>query len=425
VHAGRARSQGIGESPLDVVVLLFARGRIELIRQLIPAIKASQHGPEIVIVAEGCDAHEILELMRLGASDFIVPPIDLSATTPRLLQLLERAKWRRDIGQSLKAKLGLRLLVGQAPSFLAETRKIPLLASCDGRVLVLGETGTGKELFARAIHYLSPRMRHAFVPVNCGAIPPDLMENELFGHAKGAFTGATTSMLGLIHEAEGGTLFLDEIDCLTLLAQTKLLRFLQEGEYRPLGSSQSRQANVRVIAASNVNLEEAVKEGRLRKDLYYRLNIVSLKLPPLRQRREDIPLLATHFLEKYAHEFNRRVSRLSESAMQKLMLYDWPGNIRELENTIERAVMLSESDRIFEADIVLPDTESAAASESFQQSKARVIIQFERTYIQHLMATHQGNVTQAARAAKKNRRAFWALIRKHNIDVSSFRADKR
>src|SRR5207249_5891134 len=184
-----------------------------------------------------------------GASDFITPPFNVAATIPRVRRLLHKAKWRNDSTQSLKAKIGLRFLIGEAPIFLAETRKIPLLASCDGRVLILGQTGTGKELFARAIHYLSPRMTHPFVAVSCGAIPVELLENEMFGHNKGAFTGATTSELGLISEAEGGTLFLDEVDCLPLLAQTKLLRFLQEGEYKPLGSSKSRHANVRVIAA--------------------------------------------------------------------------------------------------------------------------------------------------------------------------------
>ncbi len=296
----------------DVVLLIFARDQIALISKLMPAIKIGQHRPEIIVVAEGCDADEILDLMRLGASDFIIPPISAPATMPRVWRLLEQARWRLDPRQSLKAKIGMKLLVGQAQSFLAEIRKIPLLASCDSRVLILGETGTGKELFARAIHYLSPRMRHPFVPVNCGAIPAELVENELFGHIKGAFTSATTSMLGLIPEAEGGTLFHDEIDCLPLLAQTKLLRFLQEGEYRPLGLARSRRADVRVIAASNINLEDAVKQGKLRQDLYYRLNIVSLNLPPLRQRREDIPLLADHFLNEFAHEFNRSISGLSQ-----------------------------------------------------------------------------------------------------------------
>jgi DNA-binding NtrC family response regulator len=321
----------------------------------------------------------------------------------------------------LKTTFGLKMLVGTAPRFVEETRKIPLLASCDGRVLILGETGTGKELFARAIHYLSPRMSHPFVPVSCGAIPLDLLENELFGHIKGAFTGATVEKSGLIREAEGGTLFLDEVDALPLLAQTKLLRFLQEGEYRPLGASKSLHADVRVVAASNADLMRAVKEGRLRQDLYYRLNIVRLNLPPLRDRGEDIPLLATHFLRKYAYEFRRGVSVLSDAALQKLMRYDWPGNIRELENTIERAVVLTGKQSIEAAEILLPESEPTLDTESFQESKARVIKNFERSYIQDLMVIHKGNVSRAARAAKKHRRAFWELIRKYNIDVNRYK----
>lgn len=405
----------------QLVLLILATAQVALVRKIIQGIKSNKYNPEIILVTQECDTNEILDLMTLGASDFITPPINVAATIPRVRRLLQKAKWRNDSTQSLKAKIGLRFLIGEAPIFLAEIRKIPLLASCDGRVLILGQTGTGKELFARAIHYLSPRMTHPFVAVSCGAIPVELLENEMFGHNKGAFTGATTSELGLISEAEGGTLFLDEVDCLPLLAQTKLLRFLQEGEYKPLGSSKSRHANVRVIAASNIDLGQAVKEGKLRQDLYYRLNIARVNLPPLCDRRSDLPLLAEHFLAKYAHEFDRSARRLSDAAMRKLILYDWPGNIRELENTIERAVMLTETDCIFDTEIFLAEAESCIAEESFQESKARVITQFERTYLQNLMATHRGNVSQAARAAKKNRRAFWALIRKHDVDVQSFR----
>jgi len=406
----------------QLVLLILATAQVALVRKLIQRIKSSKHNPEIILITKDCDTNEILELMSLGASDFITPPFNIAATIPRVHRLLEKAKWRSDSTQSLKAKIGLRSLIGEAPIFLAETRKIPLLASCDGRVLILGQTGTGKELFARAIHYLSPRMTHPFVAVSCGAIPVELLENEMFGHNKGAYTGATSSEPGLISEADGGTLFLDEVDCLPLLAQTKLLRFLQEGEYKPLGSSKSLHADVRVIAASNIDLGQAVKERRLRQDLYYRLNIARVNLPALCDRRVDIPLLAEHFLAKYAHEFDRSARELSEAAMRKLNFYDWPGNIRELENTIERAVMFTETNCILETEIVLPDAEKSIEDESFQESKARVVTQFERTYVENLMETYHGNVSQAARAAKKNRRAFWALIRKHDVDVQSFRA---
>ena len=404
-----------------VVLLVTNRRALPLTRRFIQAIKSRTSNTEIIVISEECDAKEMFDL---GASDFVVPPVSNTSLQPRISRLFDKVQQRKDLTQSLKTVVGMKLLVGQSPSFLAETRKIPLLASCDGRVLILGETGTGKELFARAIHYLSSRMSNPFVPVSCGAIPVELFENEMFGHAKGAFTGATTSEVGLIAEADRGTLFLDEVDCLPPLAQTKLLRFLQEGQYKPLGSSKSQYADVRIIAASNANLAEAVKEGKLRQDIYYRLNVAVIHLPPLRERRDDVPLLAEHFLTKYTHQFERDVREFSEAALQKLTFYDWPGNIRELENTIERAVILSESKCIGDADILVPDSNFIPDGESFRESKARMIVQFERTYIQQLMATHRGNVTQAARAAKKNRRAFSELIRKYNIDVQNFRPNK-
>jgi DNA-binding NtrC family response regulator len=403
-----------------LVLLVVTTAEIPLVRKLIPLIKSSKRDPEIILVTDQCGTDEILALMSLGVSDFVMSPVNASTMMPRVRRLLQKAKSQTDATQSIKARVGLRLLIGESPTFLAEVKKIPLLASCDGRVLILGQSGTGKELFARAIHYLSSRHTHPFVAVSCGSIPVDLLENEMFGHKKGAFTGATTSQFGLISEAEGGTLLLDEIDCLPLLAQSKLLRFLQEGEYKPLGSSKVQHANVRVIAASNIDLERAVKEGKLRQDLYYRLNIARVNLPALCDRRDDIPLLAEHFLAKYAHEFGRCVLKLSEAAMRRLIFYDWPGNIRELENTIERAVMLTEQEQISDTEILLPVT-VAVEDESFQAMKAKVITQFERTYIQNLMINYHGNVSQAARAAKKNRRAFWELIRKHNLEVQTFR----
>lgn len=405
-----------------VVGLIIDPAQLSSIRNVVASIKDST---QTVLITEEGGADEVLDLIRLGASDFITPPITPSSTLPRFRRLLEKATSRIEIINSLKSKIGMQRLVGEAPSFLAETRKIPLLARCDGRVLILGQSGTGKELVARAIHYLSRRMAQPFVAVSCGAIPVELVENEMFGHARGAFTGATTSETGLIGEAEGGTLFLDEVDCLPLLAQTKLLRFLQEGEYKPLGSSKIRNADVRVIAASNIDLGEAVKEQRLRQDLYYRLNVAHLRLPSLRERHSDIPLLAKHFVAKYAHEFDRGIRGLSKSAMLKLLVYDWPGNVRELENTIERAVMLTESESIHDTEILLPEAERFIEDESFQASKTKMVTQFERTYIQRLMLTHHGNVSRAARAAKKNRRALLALIRKHAIDVQSFRDNSR
>jgi transcriptional regulator with PAS, ATPase and Fis domain len=322
----------------------------------------------------------------------------------------------------LKEKAGLRHLVGESGSFLSVLEKIPLVARCDASVLVSGETGTGKELVARAVHYLSPRAKKPFIPVNCGAIPTELVENELFGHQRSAYTGAVTAQAGLIEEAEGGTLLLDEVDCLPLLAQVKLLRFLQEREYRSLGSTRLRKADVRVIAAANGDLEQAVAQGRLRQDLYYRLNVIPLRLPSLRERREDIPLLADHFVDKHATRVGRPAPRLAPASLQALVAYDWPGNVRELEHVLERAVVLSQEEAWIRPEhIALPQAEPRDGHEAFQWAKARAVAQFEATYIRGLLLSHQGNITRAAKAAGKNRRAFWELIRKHGIDAGRFR----
>jgi two-component system response regulator GlrR len=321
----------------------------------------------------------------------------------------------------LKEKHGLKRLVGESQAFLAEMNKIPRIAGCDATVLISGETGTGKELTARAIHYLSSRADKPFVPVNCGAIPIELAENELFGHERGAFTGAWDRHPGLIGEADGGTLFLDELDCLPLLAQVKLLRFLQEKEYRALGSSKPYKADVRIITSANIDFQVAMKTGKVRPDLYYRLNVLSLRLPPLRERRQDIPLLARHFLVKYAAEFGRPPLELSGELLQRLMAYDWPGNVRELQHTIERAVAIDEEPVIRDADVPQASAAPVPGPQSFQQAKARAIAEFERGYIEGMLSAFNGNITRAAQASQKNRRAFWELIRKHRIDVRSFK----
>lgn len=323
---------------------------------------------------------------------------------------------------ALKEELGLTRFVGSNPVFIAELKKIPLVAKCNAGTLILGETGTGKEIFARAIHDLSARSDKPFVPVNCGAIPVDLMENELFGHQRGAFTGASQSQLGVIDEAEGGTLFLDEIGSLPLLAQVKLLRFLQDKEYRPLGSTKSRRADIRVIAAANTPLESAVKAKAFRQDLYYRLNIMAFSLPPLRSRRDDIPTFARHFLAKYSNDYSKPVPEILPEAFHRLLQHEWPGNVRELEHTIERAVLFSQQGAIRGSDLTLADEQTAQPLPSFHDAKARVIVQFEKNYIEGLLIAYNGNVSRAAKAAQKNRRAFWELIRKHGIDLRPFRS---
>ena len=378
----------------------------------------------VVVVSDADAPDEMFEVIRLGAADFITAPLKPIEILPRLWRLLEQTGWGGTLAHKLKERFaGSKPLVGESPAFLEVVNRIPLIARHDTTVLISGETGTGKEVCAHTIHRLSTRAYQPFIPVNCGAIPTELIENELFGHERGAFTGANTSRPGLIQEADGGTLFLDEIDSLPLMAQVKLLRFLQEKEFKPLGSSKLRQADVRVITATNIDVEEAVREKRIRQDLYYRLNIIPLKLPPLRERREDVLPLADHFLEKCAGKFNKRVTGFSPEAKRTLLLYDWPGNVRELEHAVERATALATQSIIQREDLALRGTEGGASGVPFNAAKAKVVTEFERTYLQALLMAYNGNVTRAAEAAQKDRSALCQLLRKHRIDASNFRSN--
>jgi two-component system, NtrC family, response regulator GlrR len=378
----------------------------------------------LIVVVIDANEDELSELVRPGIADFIIPPLRDSEVLVRIRRLLNQVRQEQKTRQMLTEKLGLQQLIGTSPTFLAETNKIPVVAKSDISVLISGETGTGKEMVGRAIHYLSPRASRPFVPVNCGAIPVELLENELFGHERGAFTGAAGTREGLIQEAENGTLFLDEVDCLPLLAQVKLLRFLQDKEYRPLGSTKAIRGDVRIIAASNANLETAVANGALRRDLYYRLNVVPINLPPLRERPKDILLLARYFLAQYSAKLNSPATEFSSDAQSKLMLYSWPGNVRELEHVIERVVVLCTQRTIQESHIVFPGENDQLNRLSFQEMKANVISQFETNYIQNLLIAYKGNISRAAQAAQKERRTFWQLVRKHKIDVQKFKVSQ-
>jgi two-component system response regulator GlrR len=404
----------------DIIIITVESVLLRDFIVLLPDISVSINQiPFLVVLDEGKpdDMHEIL---KSGASDYIVPPLKDVDVLPRVWQLMEYSRQKDRLLKSLKQKLGMRKIVGQSPVFLKELEKILLLCKTDAVVLISGESGTGKELFARAIHYLGPKSGKAFIPVNCGAIPTDLLENELFGHEQGAFTGASNSRRGLIQEAEDGTLFLDEIDCLPLQMQSKLLRLLQEREYRPLGSAKMRKANIRVIAATNIDLRKAMDQGRFRKDLFYRLNVIPIVIPPLRDRKEDIPLLADHFLGKSMSDSNPLFKKLTPEALEKLVVYDWPGNVRELENVIERASVLCQS-RIIGPDQILIEADPHSATETFKEAKERHVGQFEKNYIETLLMAHNGNITKAAIAANKNRRAFWQLMQKHRINPKRFK----
>lgn len=369
----------------------------------------------VLVAGSALTPEDFLELLQAGASDFVSTPVraaDLLARVARALQ-------SREPHVSAVNRLGrLRAscqIVGRSPSLLAQLDRLPLVASCDVNVLISGETGTGKDLFARAIHYLSNRSAGPFVAVNCGAIPAELVENELFGHEAGAYTTAVKAQNGLLREASGGSLFLDEIDTLTPALQVKLLRFLQDKEYRPLGTSKPRHADVRIIAASNISLEEAMRTGCFRQDLYYRLSVLSLELPSLRERPEDILLLARHFLGKYATELKRPARKFAPGAIEGLLTQPWRGNVRELENVIQRAVLLCDAATVEHQHLGLLARPRESGETSFKYLKARAVSQFERQYLIELLHEHDDNITAAARAAGKNRRAFWELLRKHHL----------
>ena len=415
-------AQMISRSDFSVIFIVQSADRLKQTRQLFLSPGIEMPGIPLLVVVDEADPVEMIEWIRQLAADFITKPLKTLDVLPRIWRLLDQASEAETELMQLKEELGMRQLVGESEAFLNEIEKLPLVAKCDASILITGDTGTGKELCARAIHYLSPRAGQSFLPVNCGAIPAELIENELFGHVSGAFTGARTTRRGLLDEANGGTLFLDEVDCLPLMAQVKFLRFLQEKEYRPLGATKTHKADVRVIAATNINCEAAIREGKLRQDLYYRLNVIQLKLPSLRERREDIPLLAHHFLNKYALEFNKQVTGFSPDAIRKLILYDWPGNVRELEHVIMRAMVLSTKPVISAAGIAVSDSENLPLPESFQEAKNRMVDQFEKTYIKGLLLSNHCNISRSAKAAQKNRRAFWELIRKHHISVQNLKS---
>ncbi len=369
----------------------------------------------ILVTTTHPDAFDFLRVLEMGASDFLLPPVRRSELLPRLMRHARVMGCGDSLVQKLKEDIGLKHIIGESPAFLDKVRCIPRFARCDATVLISGESGTGKEIFARAMHYLSSRAGRPFIPINCGALPENLVESEIFGHKRGAFTGAASDQVGLIREAEGGTLFLDEIDCCTPQSQVKLLRFLQDGEYRSVGSHQILHANIRVIAATNAEFDHVVRSGKFREDLFYRLNVLALTLPALRERAGDIFLLAHDFLEKQAAINKTRPKNLSLAALNRLLSHSWPGNVRELQNVLMRAIVLSDHEVIEASDLNLPDEGPVAEDQSFRTMKSRVVWRFEHDFLTAALHAHQGNITRAAHAVKKNRRAFWGLLRKHDL----------
>ncbi len=317
-------------------------------------------------------------------------------------------------------------LLGRSGAFLRCLERIERYAACDAPVLFQGETGTGKELAARAVHYLGTRRNTAFVPVNCGAIPEALIESELFGHVRGAFTDAREAHPGLIAQAEGGALLLDEIEALSARAQVALLRFLQSREYRPVGGRLVQGADVRIIAASNADLQAMASSGGFRADLLFRLDVLSTHIPALRERGDDAVLLARAFVDRYAREYGKAPMALAAADEAWILTQPWPGNVRELENVVHRAVVLSDGPVL---DLRRAGETAAAASSdapprltdcAFREAKARAIAQFERSYVTELLARSHGNLSLAARVAGKERSRFGRLVKKYGLTRDAF-----
>lgn len=409
-------------SNAELVIWQRASDGICLHSDVATALRGVSTACPVIMIAENVDAITF-NLPGRNIADFVVRPYtcqELILRAQRLLGLLEPTGMAVERPAVSKIE---SIVAGSSAVLAKEVDKLKRFAACDAGVLILGETGTGKEVFAQAIHYVSVRAPRPMVAVNCGAVPEELMEAELFGHVKGAYTNAHVSRTGLVSEAQGGTLFLDDVDCLPLSAQAKLLRFLQEQEYRIVGSSVIQHADVRVIASSNRDLAAMARRGTFRHDLFYRLNVLTLSLPPLREHKEDISALAQHFLRQFSQRYKRSACSLMPGALLKLLSYDWPGNVRELGHVLERAVLLSPACSLDASDIDLPaPMQDAAPTEAFHAMKARVVQSFERSYIESILSSTNGNITEAARVAGKNRRALFELIRKHEITPASFRA---
>jgi len=317
--------------------------------------------------------------------------------------------------KEMNGRLGDRRFIGRSEVMREALRNLFKISEADATVLISGETGTGKEITARAIHSLSSRAANPFVAVDCTTIPENLMESTLFGRVAGAFTGASNSAKGFVQEAEGGTLFLDEIDALTIPLQAKLLRILQEGEFVIVGSPKKQTANIRVIAASNADLDERVKARTFRSDLYHRLNVLPITMPPLRKRPEDIEPLARYFIDRFCRKAGKAPKELSPGALKKLVLFDWPGNVRQLENTLRRTVIFSEHLVIDDHEIRLSQAAAATGCESFKIAKDRATQEWMQQNIKQRLAAHGGNISRAARAGGQDPSSLRAMIRKYNV----------
>jgi two-component system response regulator AtoC len=386
---------------------------------LVPELARRRPEATLILMSAYASDELALEAMRRGAYDYLAKPFQPSEAVLAIRKAEERERLRREsrlLRREVERAVGERPIVAASAPMIGVLELIERAAEYKATVLLTGESGTGKEVLARAIHAQSPRRAEAFVAVNCGAIPEALLESELFGHVRGAFTGADRTRRGLFVEADGGSLFLDEVGELPLLLQVKLLRALQEEEVRPLGDSKSRRVDVRVIAATARDLEAEVAAGRFREDLFYRINVLHVHVPALRERREDVPLLVDHFLARFREALGRPVRTVTDDALEHLVAYSWPGNVRELENVIERAVILARGDQLtpreLPANVVRPDPGAAPGGDLTLRTARRGA---EIEAIHAALRATGGNRTHAARVLQISHRALLYKIKEYGI----------
>jgi DNA-binding NtrC family response regulator len=430
---GRTALEVLSKEPVDVVLLDLVMPNIGGL-QVLEHIKATCPEVEAIMMTAFADVETAVASVRAGAYHFLTKPFRSSDEV--VLTVVKAAERRRLLDRAVMLERRLEQmeqfgeLIGNSRKMQEVYRLAMGVAPTSSTVIILGESGTGKELTARAIHQHSSRKSQPFVAVNCSAIPVDLVESELFGHMRGAFTGATSTRAGLFETADKGTLFLDEVGDLPPIAQVKLLRALQEGEIKRVGSNETRIVDVRVVAATNVELRERIREGRFREDLYYRLNVVAISLPPLRERADDIPLLAFHFLRKYAQRTGKDVRKISPEALKTLEGQHWPGNVRELENAIEHAVVFCRDDTITAGDLPVDRGPSRPAPAEdlagfpagladlpYRDAKQRALDAFDAAYFRTLLERAGGNLSEAARQAGLDRSNFRRTVKRVGVPI--------
>lgn len=407
--------------------------------QLLEFVKKNNLMTEVIIVTGVGSVESAIHAIKLGAYDYLTKPFeDINKVTLQIEKAMEKFRLTQKVKRLERRSVNKHVyedIVGKSKRIQEVFDIIENISETSSTVLILGESGTGKEMVAKAIHRRSKRAEKPFVIINCSAIPETLLESELFGYKKGSFTGAIKDKAGLFEEADGGTIFLDEIGEISPAIQVKLLRVLQEGELRSVGGTHNQFVDVRVIAATNKDLYREVQDGRFREDLYYRLNVITIVLPPLRDRVEDIPLLAYHFLKKCSDKIGKKVDKISVDALQALQNYRWVGNVRELENVIERAVVLANYDSLQATDLpprVLGDSfyltdqegDLAFSQYSYQDAKEKALTSFNRSYITNLLRQTHGNLSNAAEKAGMDRSNFKKIIKKYGINISDFKESK-